>query len=100
MSDCGNSIIPTDCEPDAHYSAKIRRRKAVFGDWTFEYRLTESGEVDEVYFADISEAGSKRLGDDRQRIFIDLVDTLFKADASTIYEFLAEHDFREGEDAE
>jgi hypothetical protein len=99
MSFHGNSMIPTDDEHDAHYANKSRRRVIAFGDWSIEYRLTEDAEVDEVYSVKISQAGADRLNNDREKMLIDFVDTLFKADCTSIYEFLASYDAENGADA-
>lgn len=98
MSREGNSMIPSDKEFDARYGNRNRRRVIVFGDWTIEYRLTEDGEVDEVYSANISEVGRERLKDDREAMLLDFVDTLFKADCTSIHEFLASYDAEHGAD--
>ena len=98
MSREENSMIPSDKEFDARYRNRNRRRVIVFGDWTIEYRLTEDGEVDEVYSASISKVGRERLRDDREAMLLDFVDTLFKADVTSIYEFLASYDAEHGSD--
>ncbi len=100
MSDTGNSIIPTDREHDEHYADRSKRRTITVDGWTIEYRRLEDGGVDEIYGVTPSVEKRMKLEDNSEAMMIDFVDTLFKADASSIYEFIEIRDHSLGADVE